>query len=351
MEKNRLYCIIAVMLILTGFGPGFVYAGETRTVTDMIGRTVEVPSEIKSVLCTAPPACNLVYMVAPDQLSGWNSVPAEEYIPEKYQSLPVIGSSQGTKQCNYELILSMHPDIFVTTSPNSPSDEAAYAAIEEQQEKLGSIPVVAIKDVVKSTGYSEPIRFTGQLLGEEKQAEAMIEYYERVLSEVRKQAALIPDNERVRVYYASDITGLQTALSGSYHTELIDLCGGINVAESMNASKTAFSEVSREQIIRWDPEVILAANPEFYASVQTDPVWQDISAVKTGRVYLIPHTAYSWFDMPPGPNQIIGIPWTAKTLYPDYFQDLDLESLVREYHEIFIHESLSDDQIRENLNP
>ena len=105
-----------------------------------------------------------------------------------------------------------------------------------------------------------------------------------------------------------------------------------------------------EQVIAWDPDVILVENPGFYAAVGTDPVWQEITAVKTGRVYLTPRTAFCWFDRPPGINRIIGIPWTAKTLYPDLFRDMDLESLVREYHEIFLHVSLSDDQIHQILN-
>ena len=71
---------------------------------------------------------------------------------------------------------------------------------------------------------------------------------------------------------------------------------------------------------------------------------------RTG-VYLTPRTAFCWFDRPPGINRIIGIPWTAKTFYPDLFGDIDLEGLVREYHETFIHVSLTDDQIHQILNP
>jgi iron complex transport system substrate-binding protein len=111
------------------------------------------------------------------------------------------------------------------------------------------------------------------------------------------------------------------------------------------------TEVSMEQIISWDPEIILVAEPAFYATVRTDPLWQDITAVKTGRIYLIPRTAFCWFDRPPGINRIIGIPWTAKIFYPEIFSGMDLESLIREYHDLFIHVSLSDDQIHQILNP
>jgi iron complex transport system substrate-binding protein len=322
---------------------------ENRTITDMAGRTVVVPSEIKSILCTSPPSTMLVYMVAPDRLAGWNFPPEKGYTPERYMALPVVGGWFGKETGNYENFISMHPDIVV--EGYTTDGGAALASVTERQQKMGSIPVVAVEDTVNATGYSAPIRFMGELLGEEKQAEAMIAFYEGVLGTVTERVASIPDGERVGVYYAEGPKGLTTDPSGSSHADLIDLCGGRNVAECPITPGIGMTEVSMEQIILWDPDVILAADPGFYATVRTDPLWQEITAVKTGRVYLIPRTAFFWFDRPPGINRIIGIPWTAKVLYPDLFSDMDLESLVREYHETFIHVSLSDDQIRDLLNP
>ncbi|KLK88890.1 iron ABC transporter substrate-binding protein [Methanoculleus sediminis] len=322
---------------------------ENRTITDMAGRTVVVPSEIESILCTSPPSTMLVYMIAPGRLAGWNFAPVKEYTPGRYAALPVVGGWFGKETGNYETFISMHPDIIV--EGYTTDGGAALASVAERQRKMGPIPVVAVEDTVNATGYSAPIRFMGDLLGEEEQAEAMIAYYEGVLATVTERVASIPDDERVAVYYAEGPKGLMTDPSGSQHADLIDLCGGRNVADCPITPGMGMTEVSMEQVIAWDPEVILAAEPAFYATVRTDPLWQDITAVKTGRVYLIPETAFGWIDRPPGINRIVGIPWTARTLYPDLFQDMDLESLVREYHEIFIHVSLSDDRIREILNP
>ena len=324
---------------------------ENRTITDMAGRTVVVPSEIKRVICTSPPPSTFVYMVAPDRLAAWNSALGKnEYIPEKYaEGIEPIGGGGSVVVTNYELIISLNPDIVVVSCTTG--DEATLASIAEQQKKLGSIPVVAVKDARNSTGYSAPIRFTGDLLGEEEQAEAMIAFYEGILATVTERAVSIPDGERVRVYYAEGPQGLATDPTGSVHSELIELCGGRNVADCALNPGSGMTEVSMEQIILWDPEVILVLDPEFYATIRTDPLWQDITAVKTDRVYLIPRTAFCWFDRPPGINRIIGIPWTAKVLYPDRFSDMDLEGLVKEYHELFLHISLSDDQIWGILNP
>jgi len=320
-----------------------------RTITDMAGRTVVVPSEIRSVLCTSPPSTNLVYMVAPDRLAGWNFAPEKGYTAEKYAALPVVGGWFGKETGNYENFISMHPDIVI--EGYTTDGGAAGATVAERQQKMEPIPVVAVEDTTNSTGYSAPIRFMGDLLGEEKQAEAMISFYEGVLATVTERVASISDGERVGVYYAEGPRGLTTDPAGSSHSELIELCGGRNVADCAITPGMGMTEVSMEQIIRWDPDVILAGDPGFYAAVRTDPLWKDITAVKTGRVYLTPRTAFCWFDRPPGINRIIGIPWTAKVLYPDLFGDMNLEALVKEYHEIFIHVSLTDDQIRGILNP
>lgn len=323
-------------------------SAENRTITDMVGRTVVVPSEIESILCTSPPSTNLVYMIAPDRLAGWNFAPEVGYTAERYAALPVVGGWFGKDTGNYETFISMHPDVVIegfTTDGGT-----AGATIAERQQKMGAIPVIAVEDSTNSSGYSAPIRFMGELLGEEEQAEAMIAYYEGVLTTVTERAASIPDDERVGVYYAEGPKGLTTDPSGSSHSELIDLCGGRNVADCAITPGMGMTEVSMEQVIAWDPDLILVEDPVFYATVKTNPLWQEITAVKTGRVYLTPQTAFCWFDRPPGINRIVGIPWTAKTLYPDLFQDMDLMNLVREYHEIFLHVSLSDDQIHQILN-
>jgi len=45
----------------------------TRTITDMAGRTVTVPQDIKKVYCTSPPGTLLLYTLAPEKMVGWNS--------------------------------------------------------------------------------------------------------------------------------------------------------------------------------------------------------------------------------------------------------------------------------------
>ncbi len=72
--------------------------------------------------------------------------------------------------------------------------------------------------------YNDTIRFIGNLLDASEQAEALIAYYDDVLAEVREKVALIPEENRIRAYYAEGINGLTTDPKGShfYHYNISD---------------------------------------------------------------------------------------------------------------------------------
>jgi len=109
--------------------------------------------------------------------------------------------------------------------------------------------------------------------------------------------------------------------------------------------------VSMEQVTKWNPEVIIVGDPGFYGTIYNDSLWQVIPAVKNHRVYLVPQSPFTWFDRPPGVNRIIGIPWTAKVLYPDKFRDVDMPALTKEFYSKFYHYDLSDSEVNSLLDP
>ncbi len=346
--NKRNYVILTVFLIVLAVTAS-VYAdsNQTRTITDMAGRTLDIPDPLTKVLGTSPPTTMLVYMIAPDVLLGWNGN-VTGFLPEKYRNLPSVGGWQGGKEGNYETFLAMNPDI-ILEGYNQQGD--MKATIADRQEKFGTTPVVGMEDSVDALAYSEPIRYMGDLLGEPEQAEKMISFYESALETVQNTVAEIPDDQKVTVYQAAGGDGLTTEVRGSPHSQLIDIAGGKNVVDQPLLDAFGEIQVSMEQVISWDPEVIIVERPEVYKTIMSDPFWAKISAVKNNRVYLTPKTPFSWYDHPPGINRIIGIPWTAKMLYPEEFKDMDLNQLIRDFHTIFLHFDITDDQIKEALNP
>ncbi|AKB38857.1 ABC transporter, solute-binding protein [Methanosarcina siciliae C2J] len=324
---------------------------DTVQITDMLGRQLTVPGEISSVVATSPPSTILVYMLAPERLAGWNFKNnfTQPFMDENYTGLPVIGGWFGTQTGNYETIISMDPDIVIE---GYTTDGQINEAIERRQESFGSIPVVGINGSIIFVTQSDPtIEYVGKLLDCEAQAEKLIEFRSSILDEINSTVKDIPETEKVRVYYAEGPKGLMTDPSGSQHSQVIDICGGINVADCPLTPGSGMTQVSIEQVMEWNPEVILTSNPQFYASVYSDSLWESVDAVRNKRVYLAPQNPFCWIDRPQGPHLIIGTAWTAKMLYPDLFADMDLSGLTREFYSEFFHYELTDEQLNTLLKP
>ena len=366
-KKNNtyiLYVAIAIVAILLVAGAVIIYnnnnatptttsnVSQTRQITDMVGRTLTVPTSINHVAATSPPLTNLIYMLDPDMLIGWNSVTnTTKYMPDTYRNLPVIGGWFGTYTGNYETFISMNPDVvFEAYAANGMNMQGtdANSSIVIRQKNMGSIPVIGISDSTDATHYIPEIQYLGDLLGgtAKTNADKMITFYTNVLNKVNNTTKTIPNSEKKTVYYAEGTKGLQTEPQGAAHAQLIDICGGINVCNLPVSlgNGNGMTSVSMEQVIQWNPEVIICADPTFYASIYNNSLWQNIPAVKNKQVYMVPKAPESWMDRPPGVNQIIGIPWMAKVLYPEKFQDIDMKSMTKEFYSDFYHYNLTDNE-------
>jgi len=352
MDK-KIPIIFIVVLIICGVGiayysSGGLSSGGNTTITDMANRTIEVPASIESVIATSPPMTVVVYMIAPEKLVGlnFNWTPEEiTYVPEKYQNISVIGGWFGRQDGNYEEMISVNPDIVIEGSMGSVSLDT----INERQKKFGEIPVVGVTDASNVTKIEDSIKFTGKLLGNEDTSNKLVEFLNYYLDKIKEVDSTIEDSERVTVYYANGPEGLETGPVGSSHSQLIDLCGGINVADLPSNDGGRRVEVSIEQVIKWNPEVIITVNPTFYKNVYNDPKWANIDAVKNKRVYLSPTSPFKWFDQPPGANVIIGIPWTAKILYPEKYTDINMKEVTKQFYKNFYHYDLSDEEVSKLL--
>ena len=347
-----LIAVIAVVAVVAGYiGISTSVPGTGNTIiTDMLGRSVHVPGQIDKVAAISPPTTNLVYMLAPDKLEGWNSNltnDSRKYMPEKYQNLPVVGGWFGTTTGNPETFLSLSPDVILydvnVMGNNSQS-------IDSMQQKMGSISVVGMKSSTNITNYTPAIQFIGKLMGETEQANKLVSFYSNVSQNVSSTVSNMPDDQKVKVYYAEGSAGLQTDPSGSQHSQLINFCGGINVAQVPLKQGMGMSEVSMEQVLAWNPEIIITNDKQFYAGVYSNSSWQDVQAVKDKKIYLAPTSPIGWFDRPPGVNTIIGIPWTAKALYPDKFKNLNMTRLTKEFYADFYHYNMTDSDVKDLLN-
>lgn len=324
-------------------------SGQARTVTitDQAGRQVTIPAEIKSVFCTSPMGTNLLYMLAPDLMAGWNVTPTKlemEYIPERYRDYVGLGGWYGKNTTgNVEEIIKRAPDILLSVGylEQKDIDDA------ERIQALLNIPVVMVGGTLEESGAA--FRFIGKLIGREERAEELAAYCDEVIAEAKANTAKLTDEDKVRVYYAEGNEGLHTEAEGSDHTVVLRMVGGQNVAQVKNESAYGMSPVSLEQVLAWDPEVILvASDPKdesvAYEEITTGEQWRTVQAVKNGKVYQIPRGPFDWFDRPVCVAGILGVRWLGNLLYPDLYQ-YDMDAEVRKFYKLFYQVDLTDEQM------
>jgi iron complex transport system substrate-binding protein len=299
-------------------------------IVDSSGREVRPPAKVEHVYAAGPPAGLLVFAIAPDKLTGWTRAmrPNEaQFFADKYAQLPELGRLTGRgNTANVEVALKARTDLIVDVG----STGATLASLASQVQEQTKIPYALFDGRIETT--SAALRSLGKLMGNEAEAERLASYYEGELRQVKERVARASSHPLV--YYGRGTSGLQSGGKGSINVEILDFLGARNAAAEARAG---LATVSLEQVILWNPEVILTTDPNFWKSVWDDARWRGVKAVAAKRVYLSPHLPFGWFDFPPGANRLLGAWWAGKLLYPQAFADVDLRAKVTEFHRRFYH--------------
>lgn len=311
-----------------------------RINTDAAGRRVEIPNQISRVVAAGPPAAVLLYTLAPERMIGWVRTPSpaqKAFLLAGVRDLPQYGRLTGRGgMAKLENVLNFTPDLIVDIGSVGPT----YVALANNVQDRTKIPYVLLDGTLSKT--PQVYRLLGELLGVKDRAEQLARYAEEILSGSSARIASIPEAERPRVYYGRRVDGLETGLAGSINLEVLERAGAINVAAS--AGTGGITKVSIEQVVSWNPDVILALDPGFYRSVATDPLWSSVKAVRDKRIYLSPNLPYGWLEEPPGVNRLIGVRWLTSILYPKQFPE-DLRGITRDFYKRFYQVDLGEQQL------
>lgn len=355
MLKNKkiiVSCMLLIILLVSGCDKSReIPESNNRQVVDMAGRTVEIPKEIKKVYSTGPIGTIFLYTLAPKKLSGWNNDLRDvekRYINEEYHQLPVLGTWRGAKyNGNIEELLKVKPDLII----NMGDLDASYIADTDTiQEQLG-IPVLMIDGSIDNA--AEAYRYLGKVLDLEDRAEQLAKYCIQTMTDVSDKLGNIPADEKVRLYYAEGTKGLETEAKGSLNAEILELAGAVNVADPGVDQNVRRMQVSFEQLLKWDPDVIILSTDgdrkgQLYNSITREGVWNNIKAVKNKQIYEIPNAPYDWINRPPSVNRLIGIKWLANLLYPETYK-VDMKKEIREFFNLFYQYNLSQTEVEEIL--
>jgi len=313
-------------------------AAGAATFADDSGRSITVPEKVTRVFPAGPPAAIMLYTLAPDLLLGWPRANRPEecaYMLPDICTRPEVGRLTGRgNTANLESVVALRPDLIVDVGSTS----ATYVSLAERVQQQTGIPYALLdgRFLSLSTSYEK----LGKLTGRINDGADFADYVNMTLGTITNRIAFVPAEKRPRVYYARGPRGLITGLGDSINVETIELMAR-NVA---GETRGGLANVSIEQVLLWNPDVIITIDQDFAANVYSEPAWSSISAVKNKRMHLSPKMPFGWVDFPPSSNRLIGLWWLGKVLYPDLFKE-DMHKLTRDFYAKFYHVKPTDAQI------
>lgn len=298
------------------------------TIKDANGRSIDVRLPVKGIVVLTSDALEVIRAIKAEGLvKGVNSGISKDplFWPE-LKNRPSVGS---WRDPNYELIAELNPDIVI-----------GYAGRPGpvMEKKLGSFGIQVVRlDFYKMLTLKKEVKILGRILNREKEAEELIEWYNKGQGSIQKGLKQIKHRPRA---YVESYSRYHTTGPGSGGNEMCVLAGGQNIASGFSIP---YPEVTPEWVLAENPQVIIKAATisnaygitgsgclkEIRKEITTRPAWDNLRAVQEGKVHVMESSIWT------GPRAVIGISYMAKWFHPHTFKDLDPERLHREYLERF----------------
>ena len=309
---------------------------ETRVVVDGLGREVEVPAKVERIVTLGNASRMATYLLLSDKMvsvanGDQNSSLLMAYgvfNQDKWADLPIVASG-GYGEINPEAIIELDPDVILCTY-----EEDIVANIEDQ---LGRMVVAAPQGTLFGEDYELALRVFGEACGVSERAEEVIAFIHACLDDLDSRTAAVPEDQKPLCLTAAATFRGGHGISGVYSDSAILRAVNAKDAATGLADRPKGVEVDKEQILNWDPDVIIldAGNLELVRTEYAeDPAFfEQLSAVKNGQIYQWPNATanYTNVEIP-----LVSAYYAGSLLYPEAFADLDFEAKAEEIFSFFL---------------
>lgn len=318
---------------------------QAQEFTDDVGRTVTLPAEITAIAISGPLSQVYILPLAGDMLVGVSNAYAKEqekFLPDYLTQKTEIGQLYGGKATlNLEGLLAADPDVVIDIGQPKKSMKEDLDGLTAQT----GIPFVHVDATVATA--AQAYRTLGKLLGRADRAEEIAQWCENTYSRMEAIMEKVDgDNARKTILYCLGDKGTNVMAEGSFHAETVNMMGKNAASLEEVSSSGNGNEVDMEQLLLWNPEVLVFAPESCYDTVATDPQWSQMQAVANKQYYKTPYGPYGWLSSPPSVQRYLGMLWLGAVLYPEYI-DYDLRTEVTEYYKMFYGCELTDEMYQD----
>ena len=359
--KQAFTCILVILLgcfLFTACGQSSNEGSGTREVVDMTGESVTIPYVVNRVLVDWVAGTQIVITLgATDKLVGvspWLDSRAPTFAETWTQLLipgienvPVEAVAQHSgNTINAEGVLLLEPDLVIT-------DRLTRLELYRNA-GLAAIFV----DLSTKENYIESMLLIGEALGEAEleKANLFVDYLNANWTMVmdRIAAANLSNVDKQRIMYFQAHSNYDVVYNtigvGEIQEAWITAAGGILTTTDL-VGRVENGGVSREYILSKNPELVFIGgqgSTALFNMLMNDAALASLDAVVNNNVVQTPQGLFPWCRT--GPEMAIHIVWAAKFLHPTLFEDIDMETMTRDFYLTFYGVELSDRLIGEILS-
>lgn len=309
---------------------------EARTIVDMGGRTVVLPEKVsRAVTLGAVPVLNGFLFAFGEQDAIVNGLPTA--LARKYQYVfapglagkPIVQGAE--KALAVEEIVGLRPDVILTM------DIATAELLRSLRLPVVYLRWTAPDDVKALTAL------LGEIFGKPRIAGEYAAYFDQMLERVTRRVGSSDGSERPRVLYVNLRRLTQPHRIADWW---IARAGGRSLTGAPRDQESI--TFSLEQMLAWDPQVLIVADRAEAEMAFHEPRLQNMSAIRDKRVYVAPSGAHLWANRTV--EQPLTVLWAAMVIRPELFSREELRAEMSVFYDRFFHIRLSREQIDDVLD-
>jgi iron complex transport system substrate-binding protein len=246
--------------------------GAARSVSDQLGRQLNIPDEPQRIVTLAASLTEIVFALGQEhRLCG-----VEQFsdFPPAARELPKVGSYINP---DVERVVALRPDLCLAIKDGNPRHVA------ERLAGLG-VPVYAV-DPRNLAGVIATVLEVGRILNADHRAADLAADLSRRLERLTSLVKRV--GQRPRVFFQIGTSPIVAVGSQTFLDELITTAGGLN----LTAGKVPYPRCSKEQVLALQPEILVITSMtrgEVFEQVRAGwSRWTSLPAARNNRIHLI----------------------------------------------------------------
>lgn len=314
----------------------------TKIVTDLKGREVSVPQDVKRIAVVPIPWASVIYAIdgSSERLAAIHGGAMSAYKGKFLETKDKHFAQLDTK------IIAQNFSVNIESAAQAGIDTAILWQYQdkdaEKLTKVGIPTLLIYNDTVENLKKSFLI--IGKLLGKEERAAKINEYYDTTNKKIIAKKAWEKTDKPTVLFLRNAKLRLQG--NDNFMHEAIRIGGGENHYDQIALNGGSEQTIAMEEVYKLNPDIILLSNfdkfvpDDLYDNKIPGQDWSTVKAVQQKRVYKVPMGIYRWDA--PGVETPLMMEWLAHVLQPELFKELDVRADAKNFYEDFMHYNISE---------